>query len=521
MKKVNRREFCKTAGAGIAGILACQTAPFFVRRVEAATKTVRVMTAENVTGNWDPFGHTNLAQDNTDAQIFSNLAATYMVPGTDPMTLTHIASESITPMSPYVREIKLKKGLKWHDGTDVTAEDIVASAEYASRPGGVSEGKYPIPMKGKVIDKHTCRLSTEDAGKPILAFDLGHYYFHPVKAEDIADGLLSKRPLGFGPYKFVAQEGESTIMEAFDGYALGRPKIDRLIFTYTGDALTRIMALLAGECEMIERLEGEQYDDLQKSGKVATVQTSSIENHFLHFRCQKPPFNDLRVRRAAVYSIDRSVIVDVLGKAGAMNDDMLPEGKVGFNKNASLPEYDPAKAQQLLKEAGFPNGNGLPELELITSVGFYPKTKEYGEVITALLQEQGFPVKMSAHEVAAWNARIYKPSEGHIVDLGWAVGGATPGLHLGYMWNCAKEEGGLVTAWKDKKGAELFNKYSSAETVEELDAVLKNEFMPYVRQQLPSMAIYRHVLLHALAKNLKGVYFQPTGCPKLDEAELV
>lgn len=69
--------------------------------------------------------------------------------------------------------------------------------------------------------------------------------------------------------------------------------------------------------------------------------------------------------------------------------------KIGYVDVPDDPEYDPEKCQALLAEAGYPGGQGLPELEYITSVGFYPKTREYGELIAAMLQEQGFPVKLT------------------------------------------------------------------------------------------------------------------------------
>ena len=119
--------------------------------------------------------------------------------------------------------------------------------------------------------------------------------------------------------------------------------------------------------------------------------------------------------------------------AGHDSSNFVSPIKFGYIDLENFPKYDPAEAQRLLAEAGYPNGEGLPELEYITSTGFYPKTKEYGELITAMLQEQGFPVTLNVMEVAAWNERLYdRPGggPGHMIDCGWTSASPEPDLVL-------------------------------------------------------------------------------------------
>ncbi len=100
-----------------------------------------------------------------------------------------------------------------------------------------------------------------------------------------------------------------------------------------------------------------------------------------------------------------------------MGDAALPTScyvspmKFGFKDIEGYPNYNPEEAQRLLAEAGFPNGQGLPQLEYITSIGFYPKTKEYGELIAAMLQEQGFNVQLTVLAPAAWRIRTAARAE--------------------------------------------------------------------------------------------------------------
>jgi peptide/nickel transport system substrate-binding protein len=121
----------------------------------------------------------------------------------------------------------------------------------------------------------------------------------------------------------------------------------------------------------------------------------------------------------------------------------------------------------LLAEAGFPKGKGLPPLEYITSVGFYPKTKEYGEIITAMLQEQGFQVSLSVLEIAAWNERLYhRPGggPGHMVDCGWSTGSPEPDLMLRTHFHSSSQR---ICGIVDKALDATLDKERSAPTLEE------------------------------------------------------
>ncbi len=112
--------------------------------------------------------------------------------------------------------------------------------------------------------------------------------------------------------------------------------------------------------------------------------------------------------------------------------------KWGFVDIPGYPDFNPELSQKLLAEAGFPGGKGLPQLEYITSIGFYPKTKEYGELIAAMLGEQGFDVKLSVLEPAAWEQAIYRRADGqgpgHMCDVGWITGSPEPDLVLRPNW---------------------------------------------------------------------------------------
>ncbi|MBT6298887.1 MAG: ABC transporter substrate-binding protein, partial [Rhodobacteraceae bacterium] len=364
---------------------------------------------------------------------------------------------------------------------------------------------------------------TGNYGYPASAYILLASFLPILSAADVKDGdALSQVPNGTGAFKFVEQRGDESILAANDDFFKGRPKLDEVRFAYMGDANTRVLALLGGEADIIERLEPEQHDTLVNESSVKVKRTVSTENKYLHFRCNKAPFDDVRVRMAACNAIDRSIITEIMGAAGHASSSYVSPVKLGGGDIANYPVYDPENCQRLLAEAGFPGGKGLPELEYITSTGFYPKTKEYGEVITALMQEQGFNVKLTVLETAVWAERIYQPESGdpagHMVDVGWSTGSPEPDLVLRPMWHSSKS---LITGIKDPDlDKALDAEQAEGDTAKRLDLVA-NRLMPLMAEKVPSLSLFTSVLIHGINKNLDGGYFYANGPIDLSKASYI
>jgi peptide/nickel transport system substrate-binding protein len=217
------------------------------------------------------------------------------------------------------------------------------------------------------------------------------------------------------------------------------------------------------------------------------------------------------VRKAACHAIDRSIVYEILGEAGSPSSNFISPIKFGYIDLPNYPEYDPEECQRLLAEAGFPNGEGLPELEYITSVGFYPKTKEYGEIITAMLQEQGFPVTLNVMEVAAWNERLYdRPGggPGHMIDCGWSTGSPEPDLVLRtHFHSSSKRITGIVDADIDA----ALDRERSAASLEERRTLIQTDLTPMLADKVPAYSLFTSVMVHAIDSSLEGLFIFPDG----------
>lgn len=520
--KTTRREFLAGAtalGAG-AALIGSSAGRFGMARAEQG-KTLVFASAGTVTSSWDPSSHTVAPQITAEGFVFGRLTKCPMKPDNPGEILPDLATEWKV-IDKFTLEYKLRKGVKFHDGKDFKAEDVKATYEYASQPSRPASAWYPGQVEVEIVDDYTVRLKTEKFGYPALNFWYVSSFLPILSAKDVADpNTLKSRPNGTGAFRYKETRGDQIFFEANDDYYDGRPKIDTLNWIYVPDANTRVLGLLNGQYHLTERLEPEQYESLKKEANIVTDASLSSENKYLHFRCNKPPFNDIRVRMAAVHAIDRSQILSVVGVAAKPSDCYISPVKFGFINVPNYPKYDPELSQKLLAEAGFPGGKGLPDLEYITSVGFYPKTREYGELITAMLQEQGFPVKLTTLEPASWEERIYRRADGqgpgHLVDVGWITGSPEPDLVLRPNFY---SKYALINGISDPEIDASLDKERGADSTEERLKILQQETLPLLAAKVPSLSLFSSVFLRAMSKNLTGAYFYPNGPIDLSKATL-
>lgn len=514
-----RREFIRSAAVGT-GLLALPNISPLVRSASAQShKRIRFASAEPLTGNWDPTSHTILAQMNIEALIFGYLIRCPMRPENREQVVFELATGHKL-LEPFTMEYSLRPGVKFHNGAEFTAEDVKATMEYASQPDRPGAW-YPGPVEVEVVDPHTVRVHTQKSNFPASAFTFLAAFLPMMSAADVKDAAtMRSRPNGTGPLKFVEQKGNDTILVRNPDWTFGSLAFDDFMFSHIPDGTTRVLAVLAGEVDIIERLEPEQYQTLSQDKRVKVTQTVSTENKYMHFRCNKPPLDNVLLRQAIAYAIDRDQVVQVLGAAGAASNCFLAPTKFGYVDIPGYPKFDPDKCQELLTKAGYPKGQGLPEIEYLVSQGFYPKNKEYGEVIVGMLQEQGIPAKLTVMEVAAYLERIFeKPGTvpyANIVDVGWSTGSPEPDLVLKTLF-----QKGLFNGFKDPAVDAAIQKEGDETDVAKRRQIIQQVTLPAITEKLPSLSLFTSVLLHATRADLDGIYFYPNGPMDLSKAHYV
>jgi peptide/nickel transport system substrate-binding protein len=316
--------------------------------------------------------------------------------------MTPSLAESWT-LSPDQRtyEFKLRQGVKFHNGDPFTAEDVKFSFLRAKSSRVLKERVRDV----EIVDAHRVRFHLHEPFPDFMAFygtlATASSWVVPKKyLEKVGDDGFKKAPVGLGPYKFVSNNpGIEIVMEANESYWRKMPSVKRLVFKSVPEPTTRAAMLKKGEVDVAYLLDTPTAQELQRDPNIKLAFSGAIGIHFLDFFDQwdpKSPWHDRRVRLAANYAIDRKA----LNEAENLGASRLTGGMVPRKFEFALPlepyPYDPAKAKQLLAEAGYPNGFDAGD--------FYPYPPYFslGEGVAANLAAVGIRTKIHTMERAAF-----------------------------------------------------------------------------------------------------------------------
>lgn len=276
--------------------------------------------------------------------------------------LVNVLAESYTVSKDgLVYTIKLHPGVKFSDGTDFNAAAVKVNLDRASNPDSHLK-RYNLFKnidKTEVVDVNTVKITLKT---PFSAFI--NNLAHP-SAVMISPAALAKygkdigfHPVGTGPYVLDQwNQTDFVKVKKFDGYwKKGEPKLDTITFRPVVDNNTRAAMLQTGEADFAFPVPYEQAALLEKNSKLDLVSAPSILHRYISFNVTQKPFDNLKVRQAINYAINKDALIKVAFAGYAVpSEGPLPQGIEYAAKFKPWP-YDPAKAKELLKEAGYPDG---------------------------------------------------------------------------------------------------------------------------------------------------------------------
>ena len=299
-------------------------------------------------------------------------------------------------------EFVLRNGITFHNGEPVTAEDVKFSFERY-------RGNSATLIKDRVAaidtpDPRHVRFRLKRAWPDFITFYAtasGAAWVVPKKyVEKVGEDGFKKAPIGAGPYKFVSNNpGIELVMEANEKYWRKTPSVKRLVFKVIPDEVTRLAALKRGEVDIVYSIRGELAEELQKTPGLTLKPVYPPAPFWLYFADQwdaQSPWHDVRVRRAANLAIDREGINQALTLGYSKLTGSLIPDSFEFYWKPPAPAYDPAKAKQLLAEAGHPNGFDAGEYSCDSSYS------NLAEAVVNNLAEVGIRAKLRPLERAAF-----------------------------------------------------------------------------------------------------------------------
>ncbi len=300
------------------------------------------------------------------------------------MAETYEANEDASVFTFY-----LKEGVKFHNGRECTADDFVYSWNRVADPVTVSEVAYHLsPIKGfeefqegeatelegvKALDDYTLEVTLSYPYADFI-YHTCHPVFSPIPKEvvdEVGSDNFSDNPVGTGPFQFVSWAHEQqVVVERFEDY-YGEPAyLDGVVFKIYMDDETAYQDFKAGGLDDVQIPQGQFAAAEAEFGERALF-NPMLGIYYYGYNVNAEPWKDSpELRKALNYAVDRQTLCDVVME-GQRNPatGLVPEGIVGFQKNAMEYKYDPDKAKELLEEAGYPEGEGLPKLTLGYNTG--------------------------------------------------------------------------------------------------------------------------------------------------------
>ncbi|MFQ5790228.1 MAG: ABC transporter substrate-binding protein, partial [Acidobacteriota bacterium] len=297
---------------------------------------------------------------------------------------------------------RLRQGVRFHDGTPFDAEAVKRNFERVLNPEENHKRRalFSALDRVEVMDAYTVRIVTKypfGAFEPTMAH-VSATIVNPTVAEKYGKqfGLSAEATSGTGPYKVVRWKKDlEIVLERNDDYWGNPGKLRRVIYRPIPEAASRVIALEAGDVDVITHIPAADVPRLKRDSSVVITKTVSIGAQQFRFHCKRRPFADPRVRQAISYAIDRRTIIENLVPGLAIPSTgpltAIMRGRAHLGEIA----YDPEKAKQLLAEAGYPDGFKTT----ITTTPRYNMGVELAEAVAAQLKKVGIEADI---EVLEW-----------------------------------------------------------------------------------------------------------------------
>ncbi len=348
-------------------------------------------------------------------------------------------AESWTAVAPTTWEFRLRRGVKWHDGRDFTADDVAFSVERApnvpNSPGGFG-GFVRAIQRTEVVDSHTIRFHTASP-HPLLPTELASVAIisrHAGTGAQTEDYNSGRAAIGTGPYRVVSyRPGDRTELARNDSYWGGAEPWARVSYRFISNDSARTAAILAGDVDLIDQVPTSDLERLRRDQRVAMHEIGGLRLIYLFpdFSREGPspfvtdnagtplprnPFRDLRVRQALSIAINRENLTrSVMEGTAQPTGQWLPPGSYSYNPAVTPPAFQPDRARALLAEAGFPQGF---RVTLHGPNDRYPNDARTIQAIAQMWTRVGIQTQVDAQPWAAFSPRSAR-QEYAIRLVGW------------------------------------------------------------------------------------------------------
>lgn len=429
----------------------------------------------------------------------------------NPKTWDPVLATKWKRLTPTAIRFTLRKGVKFDDGSPFNATTVKYNID---RIMGTLPGEKTPPsisfQFASLSGAHVINATTVDIGTktpdPLLLARLSSLLLIPTGSVDSDPNALASKPDGTGPYSLVTWDrNNQVVMKAKPNYFRGAPKIANVIFKDMPDDASRLAALESGDVDVISNLPPDNVQEVKATGKanVVSVPSARVTSVWLNTLDSKPLANP-KVRQALNYAVDVNTIVSKVMSGYALRTaTIVPPYFSGYSKKIKPYPYNPAKAKQLLKQAGYPSGFSFT---LMVPRGRYLLGEDIAQAVVGYLAKVGVDAKLDVVDFgvfakdtqtrqipeaffAGWGESFFSP----IDEAQVAVQCGTKG----FSWFCSKKVDNLI----NKAATTINQKKQDATIVQFQKAILANP---------PFIFLFAY-------KDLYGVSKQLNWTPRTDE----
>jgi peptide/nickel transport system substrate-binding protein len=426
----------------------------------------------------------------------------------------------------------LRKGVKFHDGTDFNADAVVFNFDrwmngdadkfpYYTMFGGYKGEEGHVIKEVKAVDENTVQFVLTRPQAPFLK-NIAMSPFgiaSPTAVKKWGDDFRSN-PVGTGPFKFVEwkQNDTITLEKNADYWQKGFPKLNKVIFRVIPENTARLNALTIGEIDVMDGLNNSDEATVKANGKLQVIERPSMNVGYIGLTTTRKPFDNKLVRQAINYAIDKKAIIDAFygGKALAAVNPMPPSIE-GYNEAIEPYPFDLEKAKALLKEAGMEKGFTMDLWAMPVARPYMPEAQKVAEVIQASLSKIGVTANIQSVD---WATYLDKAAKGDFdaFMLGWTGDNGDPDNFIYTLLD------------KDSIGSNNYSQYSSdplhdilikaqTETDQAKRNTLYKEAQVIVHEDAPWVPLVHSTPLLAAAKDVANYLPHPTGSEALTKVE--
>lgn len=342
---------------------------------------------------------------------------------------------------------KLRKGVKFHDGTDFNADAVVFNWQRWHDPQ--SPYKFPgdsfdyytsmfgpenkrVIKECKAVDPYTVEFTLNMPQAPFLQnIAMPAFSIASPKAIQEKKEKFKSEPVGTGPFVFKEwKRNDSITLEKNPNYWMqGYPKLNKVIIRTIPDNSARFNALVNGELDLVEGVNPDDLKKLEASKDLQKIVRPSFNVGYVGFNLKKKPFDNQKVRQALNYAVDKKAIISAF-YAGLADPAVnpMPPSVLGYNKNVKDYSYDLEKAKQLLAEAGYPDGipDELTLYAMPVARPYMPDGKKVAEALQAEFAKIGVKTKIESPDWATYLDDTKKGEKDHLYMLGWTGDNGDP-----------------------------------------------------------------------------------------------